>query len=193
MGAVGYILKPAKREQLVSAFRLLEERLSSRTQIDPDRRGRRRAARRAHRALVVRGVDIVAVATAEDASREIDARPFDCVVLDLDAARRQRLRAARSAEPRRDTRRAAGDRLHRALAHHRRGAGASAPVEVDHHQRRALAGAADRGSDAVPASGGSRSFRPSSSICSRSRAAATAFSTAAACCWSRTTCAIYSR
>ncbi|WP_400766218.1 response regulator [Methylosinus sporium] len=83
MGAVGYILKPAKREQLVSAFRLLEE------QLDRDKKsiliveddGVQRMA--LIELLSSVGVEIVAVATAEDASREIDARPFDCVVLDL--------------------------------------------------------------------------------------------------------------
>jgi signal transduction histidine kinase/CheY-like chemotaxis protein len=83
MGAVGYILKPVKREQLVAAFRLLEERLS-----------------REHRAILIvedegmqrdalidllggEGIDIVAVETAEGALEKIRGQRFDCVVLDL--------------------------------------------------------------------------------------------------------------
>jgi CheY-like chemotaxis protein/putative methionine-R-sulfoxide reductase with GAF domain len=82
MGAVGYILKPAKREQLVSAFRLLEDRLDrDKSILIVEDEGVQRTA--LMELLSSAGVEIVAVATAEDASREIDARPFDCVVLDL--------------------------------------------------------------------------------------------------------------
>jgi len=83
MGAVGYILKPAKREQLVLAFRLLEERLArdKKAILIVEDEGVQRAALIDLLSSV--DVEIVAVATAEDAMREIDGRPFDCVVLDL--------------------------------------------------------------------------------------------------------------
>jgi CheY-like chemotaxis protein/signal transduction histidine kinase len=83
MGAVGYMLKPAKREQLVSAFRLLEERLQrdKKAILIVEDEGVQRAALIDLLSSV--GVEIVAVATAEEALREIDSRPFDCVVLDL--------------------------------------------------------------------------------------------------------------
>ncbi|HEY8065949.1 MAG TPA: response regulator [Methylosinus sp.] len=83
MGAVGYILKPAKREQLVSAFRLLEERITrdKKSILIVEDESVQRAA--LNDLLSSAGVEIVAVATAEDAMREIGDRRFDCVVLDL--------------------------------------------------------------------------------------------------------------
>ncbi|MBG0810542.1 response regulator [Methylosinus sp. H3A] len=83
MGAVGYILKPAKREQIVSAFRLLEERLArdKKAILIVEDEGVQRAA--LIDLLSAADVEIVAVATAEEALREIADRPFDCVVLDL--------------------------------------------------------------------------------------------------------------
>lgn len=83
MGAVGYILKPAKREQLVSAFRLLEDRMQreKRSILIVEDEGVQRAA--LIDLLSSADVELVAVATAEEALREIAARAFDCVVLDL--------------------------------------------------------------------------------------------------------------
>lgn len=83
MGAVGYILKPAKREQLVSAFRLLKDRMQreKRSILIVEDEGVQRAA--LIDLLSSADVELVAVATAEEALREIAARAFDCVVLDL--------------------------------------------------------------------------------------------------------------
>lgn len=83
MGAVGYMLKPVKREQLVSAFRLLEERLSREVKaiLIVEDEGVQRGA--LIELLASDDVDIVAVATAEEAFRQIRGATFDCVVLDL--------------------------------------------------------------------------------------------------------------
>ncbi|WOJ91226.1 response regulator [Methylocapsa polymorpha] len=83
MGAVGYMLKPVKREQLVSAFRLLEERFSRKAKaiLIVEDEGVQRSA--LTKLLASDDVDIVAVATAEEALRQIRGATFDCVVLDL--------------------------------------------------------------------------------------------------------------
>ncbi|RNJ47982.1 response regulator [Methylocystis hirsuta] len=83
MGAVGYILKPVKREQLVSAFRLLEERISRDVKailIVEDEAVQRGALTNL---LASDDIDIVAVATAEEALQQMHSTTFDCVVLDL--------------------------------------------------------------------------------------------------------------
>ena len=83
MGAIGYMLKPVKRAQLVSAFRLLEERFSREVKavliVEDD--GVQRDA--LTRLLASDGVNIVAVATASEAIEQLRGAVFDCVVLDL--------------------------------------------------------------------------------------------------------------
>jgi CheY-like chemotaxis protein/signal transduction histidine kinase len=83
LGAVGYILKPVKRERLVSAFRVLEERLSRETRsilIVEDEGVQRRAL---VDLLSSEEIEIVAAATAEEAIQKIGEQKFDCVVLDI--------------------------------------------------------------------------------------------------------------
>lgn len=83
LGAVGYILKPVKRDGLVAAFRLLEERLARRTRsilIVEDEGVQRRAL---VDLLSSEEIEIVAAATAEEAMQKIRAQRFDCVVLDI--------------------------------------------------------------------------------------------------------------
>jgi CheY-like chemotaxis protein len=83
MGAVGYQLKPVKREQLVSVFRLLEEQFSRDVKallIVEDESVQRGALTQL---LASDDVNIVAVATAEEALRQLRGASFDCVVLDL--------------------------------------------------------------------------------------------------------------
>jgi signal transduction histidine kinase/CheY-like chemotaxis protein len=83
LGAVGYILKPVKRDGLVAAFRLLEERLARRTRsilIVEDEGVQRRAL---VDLLSSEEVEIVAAATAEEAIQKLGAQRFDCVVLDI--------------------------------------------------------------------------------------------------------------
>jgi CheY-like chemotaxis protein/signal transduction histidine kinase len=83
MGAVGYVLKPVEREHLVSAFRILEERLSRTVKsvlvVEDDAVQRDAIAR----LLSADNVHIVAVATAAEALSELRQTTLDCVVLDL--------------------------------------------------------------------------------------------------------------
>jgi CheY-like chemotaxis protein/signal transduction histidine kinase len=83
LGAVGYVLKPVKREQLVGAFRLLEDRLSRRVKhvlvIEDDAVQRQAIVD----LLKVDDVEVVATATAEDGLQQLRTRTFDCCVLDL--------------------------------------------------------------------------------------------------------------
>jgi CheY-like chemotaxis protein/signal transduction histidine kinase/CHASE3 domain sensor protein len=83
MGAIGYALKPVQREQLVEAFRKLDEKAQQRTRrvlVVEDAAAQRDAL---HHLLESDGVEIVAVGTAQEALRELAARTFDCMVLDL--------------------------------------------------------------------------------------------------------------
>jgi CheY-like chemotaxis protein/CHASE3 domain sensor protein len=83
LGAVGYALKPVKREQLAGAFRLLEERLSRTVKsvlVVEDEPAQREAI---SRLLQADGVEIVAVANADEALTELRRATFDCCVLDL--------------------------------------------------------------------------------------------------------------
>lgn len=83
MGAAGYVLKPVKREQLVSAFRLLEDRLSCETKsiliVEDDDMQRAGLLD----LLESGSVEITAVENAENAIRKIRDKKFDCIVLDL--------------------------------------------------------------------------------------------------------------
>jgi signal transduction histidine kinase/CheY-like chemotaxis protein/CHASE3 domain sensor protein len=83
MGAIGYALKPVQRDQLLEAFRKLEEKAQQRTRrvlVVEDAAVQRDALRGL---LKSDDVEIVAVGTAQDALRELAARTFDCMVLDL--------------------------------------------------------------------------------------------------------------
>jgi signal transduction histidine kinase/DNA-binding response OmpR family regulator/CHASE3 domain sensor protein len=83
LDAVGYALKPAKREELVEALERLEARLSQNVRrvliVEDDPR-----QRESIRQLLSNGdVQITAVETASEALRELSATTFDCVVLDF--------------------------------------------------------------------------------------------------------------
>lgn len=83
LGAVSYILKPVKREQLVDAFQRLEQRLAQRLRrvlIVEDDAGQREAVTAL---LTSRDVEIVGVGTAADCLDRLRATTFDCMVLDL--------------------------------------------------------------------------------------------------------------
>lgn len=83
MGAVGYALKPVKREQLMGAFRVLEERLSRKVKsllVVEDDRVQREAITKL---LSNECTRIAAVSTAEDALVQLRKATFDCCVLDL--------------------------------------------------------------------------------------------------------------
>jgi CheY-like chemotaxis protein/CHASE3 domain sensor protein len=83
MGAVGYMLKPVKREQLVDAFHKLESRLVQKLRrvllveddaVQLDSLGR---------LLGSQDVQTVGVSTAAECLEELKGSTFDCMVLDL--------------------------------------------------------------------------------------------------------------
>jgi CheY-like chemotaxis protein len=83
MGAIGYVLKPAKREELLHALRRLEATFTRALRrvlvIEDD------AVQRESICLLLGGgsIETVAVATAEAALAELRTNTFDCVVTDL--------------------------------------------------------------------------------------------------------------
>jgi signal transduction histidine kinase/DNA-binding response OmpR family regulator/CHASE3 domain sensor protein len=83
MGAVGYIVKPAEREQLVAAFQALEERFLRRVrrilivEDDPTQRVALRTL------LASVDVEVVDVSTVAEALEALGAATFDCMVTDL--------------------------------------------------------------------------------------------------------------
>jgi CheY-like chemotaxis protein len=83
LGAIGYAIKPARREDLVDAIRKVEARLDERlrrvlvVEDDPTMRSSITAL------LQLDGVAIEAVGTAREALDRLASQSFDCVVLDL--------------------------------------------------------------------------------------------------------------
>jgi len=83
LGAVGYLVKPVNREQMVEAFRKLEARLAQEMRlvlVVEDDAGQRKAIADL---LGEERVEIVAVATAAEALDRLKALTFDCMVVDL--------------------------------------------------------------------------------------------------------------
>jgi CheY-like chemotaxis protein/signal transduction histidine kinase len=83
LGAIGYALKPVKREELVDALHRLEDKLSQSVRrvliVEDDPR-----QRESLRQLLGNGdVQITAVENAGEALKELAAATFDCVVLDF--------------------------------------------------------------------------------------------------------------
>ena len=83
LGAIGYALKPVKRDELAEAFRRLEERFTQNTRrvlvVEDDAR-----QRESIRLLLGHAdVQITDVANAADALAQLQATTFDCVVMDL--------------------------------------------------------------------------------------------------------------
>ena len=82
-GAIGYALKPVKREELIDAFQQLDAKLSQVTRrilvIEDD------PAQRSMIRQLLGGADleIIEVDSAEEASRQLAAATFDCMILDL--------------------------------------------------------------------------------------------------------------
>lgn len=83
LGAIGYMLKPVKREELVDAFKQLESRLTQRVRhvliVEDDKVQRESVAKllRAH------DVETTAVGTAAECLDKLKEQTFDCMVLDL--------------------------------------------------------------------------------------------------------------
>ena len=83
LGAIGYIMKPAQREQLIDALRRLEAKFSQSMRhvlvVEDDAR-----QRESIRQLLSNGdVQITAVANASDALTHLKASTFDCMVVDF--------------------------------------------------------------------------------------------------------------
>jgi len=83
LGAVGYALKPVKREQLMAAFEKLQTKLQQgvrRILVVEDDERQRDSIRQL---LSTEGVEILGVATATEALEQLKQTTFDCLVLDL--------------------------------------------------------------------------------------------------------------
>jgi CheY-like chemotaxis protein/CHASE3 domain sensor protein len=83
LGAVGYMLKPVKRDELVDAFKSLEERLSQqmrRVLIVEDDEVQRDSV---SRLLKSNDTETIAVGTAAECLELLKVQTFDCMVLDL--------------------------------------------------------------------------------------------------------------
>jgi CheY-like chemotaxis protein/CHASE3 domain sensor protein len=83
LGAVGYALKPVKREQLMTAFERLEAKLQQgvrRVLVVEDDQRQRDSIRQL---LSAEGVEISDAATATEALERLKQTTFDCLVLDL--------------------------------------------------------------------------------------------------------------
>ena len=83
LGAVGYALKPVRREQLMAAFERLETKLQQgvrRVLVVEDDERQRDSIRQL---LSSEGVEISDVATATEALERLKQTTFDCLVLDL--------------------------------------------------------------------------------------------------------------
>jgi CheY-like chemotaxis protein/signal transduction histidine kinase/CHASE3 domain sensor protein len=83
LGAVGYALKPVKREELMGAFEKLQSKLQQEVRrvlvVEDDERQRDSI----HQLLSGEGVEISGVATATEALERLKQTTFDCLVLDL--------------------------------------------------------------------------------------------------------------
>ncbi|HKO48824.1 MAG TPA: response regulator, partial [Polyangiaceae bacterium] len=82
MGAAGYLLKPVRREDLVTVFTDMKERLTRlrRLLVVEDDAAQREAVTQL---LGSEEIEIAAVATVTEARRQLAAGSFDCVVTDL--------------------------------------------------------------------------------------------------------------
>lgn len=83
IGAVGYMLKPVKREELAAALKQLETRLDQRLRrvliVEDDPVQRDSLAR----LLGTQDVETIAVGTAAECLKQLKQQTFDCMVLDL--------------------------------------------------------------------------------------------------------------
>ncbi len=83
LGAVGYMLKPVKREELVDAFRKFETRLSTKVRrvliVEDDEVQRDAVCKLLHS----QDVECVSVGTAAECLEKLKSQTFDCMVLDL--------------------------------------------------------------------------------------------------------------
>lgn len=83
MGAIGYMLKPLKREEIKTAFTKLEAKLSqkiNRVLVVEDNELQRKSI--CH-LIEDKGIEITAVGLAKDALVELKNKTFDCMIMDL--------------------------------------------------------------------------------------------------------------
>lgn len=83
MGAVGYMLKPVKRDALIEAFRNLQQRMNQtlkRVLVVEDNTAQRNGI---VQLIEDKDVHIEAVATAEQALERLSQEDYDCMVMDL--------------------------------------------------------------------------------------------------------------
>lgn len=83
MGAIGYILKPVKRSELVEAFQKIEEKIRQdirKILIVEDNEVQREAIRRL---IEDKNIETVAVGTGEKAIATLSQDSFDCMIVDL--------------------------------------------------------------------------------------------------------------
>jgi len=83
LGALGYTLKPVKREELLQAIQRMEQKLAQtmgRVLVVEDSAHQRQAI---EALLGQDGVSVTSVATASDALAALQAATFDCMVVDL--------------------------------------------------------------------------------------------------------------
>jgi CheY-like chemotaxis protein/signal transduction histidine kinase/CHASE3 domain sensor protein len=83
MGAIGYAMKPATRDQLLKVFHQLEDRLTRRLKrvllVEDDARQRDSVVQ----LIGDDDVDIMAVATGTEALAQLHGQIFDCMIIDL--------------------------------------------------------------------------------------------------------------
>lgn len=83
LGAIGYMLKPVKRDELVQAFKDIEGRLTQNVRrvliVEDDQVQRDSVVR----LLKAHDVDTMAVGTAAECLEQLQKHTFDCMVLDL--------------------------------------------------------------------------------------------------------------
>ncbi|HEX4049266.1 MAG TPA: response regulator [Steroidobacteraceae bacterium] len=83
LGAIGYAMKPVKREQLIEALQQLEAKSSQRLRrvlvVEDDERQRESI----RQLLVNPAVEIVAVKSGSEALEQLRSTTFDCMVMDL--------------------------------------------------------------------------------------------------------------
>ncbi len=83
LGAVGYMLKPVKREELVDAFKKFESHLAAKVRhvlIVEDDKVQREAV---CKLLKAQDVECIAVGTVAECLEKLKVQTFDCMVLDL--------------------------------------------------------------------------------------------------------------
>ena len=192
-GAVGYALKPVKRDDLVDALKGLEAKFMQRLRhvlvVEDDARQLESITQ----LLGHQDVRIVGVVSGKEALEQLQSATFDCMVMDLNLPDLSGYELLEKMASRDDVSFPpvivyTGRSLTRDEEQRLRAA-----LQVHHHQGRAFAGAPPRRGDPVPAPGGIEPAAPSASACCARRATASRRSRAGASWSSKTTCATSSR